>query len=97
LKSNTVQTQSQLKIHNILAVSSLLYGCQIRILKQRDVRRLKTAESEFMTRKVGYSLVDKRRNEDISEALKVDSVEKNLANRKQKWLTPVIRMETLTN
>jgi hypothetical protein len=35
------------KVHNILATPSLLYGCEILILKQRDIRRIKRAEMKF--------------------------------------------------
>jgi hypothetical protein len=40
-----------------------------------------------------YSSFDYRRNEDISQKLKVDPVEKKLARYKQKWLNHVSRME----
>jgi len=40
---------------------SFLYGCEIWILKQKDVRRLKTAEMKFMRRTAEYSLLDHRR------------------------------------
>jgi hypothetical protein len=63
---------------------SLLYECKTWILKQRDVRRLKTAEMKFMRRTTGYSLLDHRRNEDIFEELKAEPVEKKLAQCKQK-------------
>jgi len=43
---------------NFLAVPSLLYGCEIWTLKQRDLRRLKTAEMKFMICIAGYSLLD---------------------------------------
>jgi hypothetical protein len=45
-------------------------------MKRRDIRRLKTAEMKFMRRTAGYSLLNDRRNEDIFEEIKVDSVEK---------------------
>jgi hypothetical protein len=45
-------------------------------LKQRDIRRLKTAEMKFMKHTAGYSLLDHTRNEDILEELKVDRVER---------------------
>jgi hypothetical protein len=48
-----------------------LYGCEVRILNQRDIRRLKAAEMKFIRRTAGYSLLDHRRNEDILEELKV--------------------------
>jgi len=47
LKPNLVQKQSRLKLHNILAIPLLLYGCEIWTLKQSDVRRLKTAEMKW--------------------------------------------------
>jgi len=39
----------RLKVYNILAVPSILYGCEIWTLKQSDVTRLKAAEVKFMT------------------------------------------------
>jgi hypothetical protein len=36
-------------------------------MKQRYLRRLKTAELKFMRRTEGYNLLDNRRNEDILE------------------------------
>jgi hypothetical protein len=48
-------------------------------LKQRDIRRLKIPDMEFMRRTAGYSLLYQRRNEDILEELNVDPMEKKLA------------------
>jgi len=74
LKENLVRKQSRFKVYNIVAIPWLLYGCEIWTLKQRDIRRLKTAEKKFMRRTAGYNLLDHRRNEDILEEIKVDSV-----------------------
>jgi hypothetical protein len=52
-------------------------------LKQRDIRRLKTAEMKFMRLAEGCSLLDHRRNEDILEELNMAPVEKKLAQHKQ--------------
>jgi hypothetical protein len=52
-------------------------------MKQKVIRRLKTAKLKFMTRTAGYRLLDHRGNEDI---LKVDLVEKKLIHYKQKFL-----------
>jgi hypothetical protein len=43
-------------------------------LKQRGIRRLKTAEIKFMRRTAGYNLLDHRRNESIL-AVEVDQAE----------------------
>jgi hypothetical protein len=47
-----------------LDISSLLYGCEIWIRKQRDIRRLKIAEMKFMILIAGYNLLDHRKNKD---------------------------------
>jgi hypothetical protein len=41
----------------------------------------------------GYSLLDHRRNENISEKFKVDSNGNKLPQYKQKWLNTVSRIE----
>jgi len=43
----------------------------------------------------GYSLLDHRRNEYILEELKVDPVEKKLAQYKQKLLNNITRMDDI--
>jgi len=58
-----------LKVHNILAIPSLLYDCEIQTLKQRSIKSLKTAEMKFMRRTAGHSLLDHRNSENISEGL----------------------------
>jgi hypothetical protein len=45
------------------------------VLKQRNVRRLKTAEMKFMRHTEGYNLFEHIRN-DILEELEADPVEK---------------------
>jgi hypothetical protein len=56
-------------VYNISAVSSLPYGCEFWTLKQRDIRRLKTAEMKFMRHRAEYNLLNHRRNEDILEGI----------------------------
>jgi hypothetical protein len=50
-----------LKVYNILAVLSLLYGCAIWTLRKSNIRRLNAAEIK-MRRTVGGNLLDHRRN-----------------------------------
>jgi hypothetical protein len=48
-----------------------------------DIRRLKTAEMKSIRRTARCSLLDHRRNENILEELKIDTIEKNLGQYKQ--------------
>jgi hypothetical protein len=69
-------------------------GCQPTLLsfifpisdKERYIRRLKTAEMKFMRRKAGNNLLDRKRNQDNLEELKVDPVRNKLAQYKQKMV-----------
>jgi hypothetical protein len=54
--------QAQLKLYNILAIPSLSYGCEIRTLKQRDIRRLKEAKMKFIRCKARHNLLGYRIN-----------------------------------
>jgi hypothetical protein len=47
-------------------------------LKQKDVRRLKTAEMKFIRRIAGYNLLDHRRN-NIVKKKNTDAVERKLS------------------
>jgi hypothetical protein len=60
-----------------------------RALKGRGTRRLKAGHTIFMRRTAGYSLLDRRRNEDILEEINVDAVREKLVQYKQKWLNNV--------
>jgi hypothetical protein len=95
LKPHLVQKKSKFKVCNILATPSLLCGCEIWTLKQRDMRRLKTAETKCMTHTARYSLLYHRMNEDILEELKVHSAENKLAQYKQKWINHFSRMKDI--
>jgi hypothetical protein len=50
---------------------------------------------KFIRHTAGYSLLDNRRNKDLLEELKVDPIEKKLAQYKQKWLNHVRRMKDI--
>jgi hypothetical protein len=69
MKPDLVQRQSRLKLYNILAILAVLYDCEIWSLKQRDIRRMKAAETKFMRRTARYRLQDHIRNEDILKNL----------------------------
>lgn len=93
LKPHLLQRKSQLKLYNILFVPSLLYGCAIWSLKQRDVRRWKDSRDGIHEMHSRIQLLDHRRNEGVLEELKVDPAERTLTQYKQKWWNHVSRME----
>jgi hypothetical protein len=52
-------------------------------------------EDKYIRHTAGYSLLHCRRNEDVSDELKVDPVGRKLAQHKQKRLNRVARMEDI--
>jgi hypothetical protein len=66
-----------IRFHNTLAIPEHLHGCEIWTLKQRDIRRLKTAEMRFVRRTARYSLFYYRKKRFLEE-LNVEPVEEKL-------------------
>ncbi|KAJ4434368.1 hypothetical protein ANN_22927 [Periplaneta americana] len=93
LKAKLVQNSTRIKIYNTLALPTLLYGSEIWTLKKKDMNRIKATEMKFFRRTAGYTLLDRKRNEEILEQLEVESVEEKITRYKFNWLDHVRRME----
>jgi hypothetical protein len=68
VQTKLVQGQPKLNVYNILVIPPFLYGCKIRTLKQRNTRKLKRADIEFMRCTAGYNLSDHTGNEERAQA-----------------------------
>ncbi|KAJ4435157.1 hypothetical protein ANN_23733 [Periplaneta americana] len=55
--------------------------------------QIKATEMKFFRRTAGYTLLDRKRNEEILEQLEVESVEEKISRYKFNWLDHVRRME----
>jgi hypothetical protein len=58
LKPNLVQRSKRLKLHKTLALPTLLYGSEIWTIKQCDKNWLQTAETKYLRRTAGYTLLN---------------------------------------
>ena len=59
---------------------------------ERRIKKLTSIEINFFRRTAGYTLFDHRRNEEILERLKVESVEEKPRRYKSNWLRHVNRI-----
>jgi hypothetical protein len=59
---------------------------------ERAIKKLTSIEINFFRRTVGYTHFDHRRNEEILESLKVESVEEKTRRYKSNWLPHVNRI-----
>ena len=57
-----------------LSIPAFLYASETWTLGKRDVQRIQGAEMKFLRGAQGYSLLDRRRNEDIRRDLNIVSL-----------------------
>jgi len=80
-----------MKVYNTLSGPILSFASEMWTLKKRDKKRLISIQMKFF-RTAGYTLFDHKRNEEISEGLKVQPVDEKLRRFKSNWLRQVTRM-----
>jgi hypothetical protein len=56
--TNKTRKDTQLKFHDVMAVPTLLYGCETWALNRSDNRKIKTAEMRFLRHVAGYTRRD---------------------------------------
>jgi hypothetical protein len=93
LKPSEVQRQTRLRIYNTAAIPILLYGSEAWALKEQDKSRVTAAEMKFMRETAKYTWQDHKRNQDITEELKIQQVLEKINNYKNKWIQHVRRMD----
>jgi hypothetical protein len=62
-------------------------------LKEQDKPRITAAEMKFMSKTAKYTWQDHKRNQDITEELKIQPVMEKINNYKNKWIQHVRRMD----
>jgi hypothetical protein len=91
-KTSLVQRHIRLKLYKILAKPTLVYGSETWTLRRADERRLMSAEMRFIRRTAGYTLLDRKKSEDILQELKVDPIMDFVQEYRKSWKEHVIRM-----
>jgi len=88
LKPSQDQKHTRLKINNILALPTLLYGCDTWAIREHNKSRITSAEIKFM-RMAKYMWKDYKTNVDILSELKMNLVFKKIQNYRNKWMQHV--------
>jgi hypothetical protein len=78
--------ESQLKLYNIMAVQTAIYGSEAWIMRKNLETRKHTAEMEFLLGVVGYMGTDHHRNTEIRKILKSCSGNIKIQNYINNWL-----------
>lgn len=91
LKNKTLRT-TQLKFYKTMAVPMLTYACENWTLNRSDRRKIETAEMKFLRSVAGYTLLDKKHNEDIRTQLNIYNVNDRINQIRTNWLEHIERM-----
>jgi hypothetical protein len=93
LKPSNVHWQTRLRICNTLVIPILLCGSEAWTLKEQDKSRITAAEMKFMRKTAKYTWQDHRRDQDITEELKMQPVMEKINNYKNNWIQHFRRMD----
>jgi hypothetical protein len=81
-------TETKLKLHNITSKSALKYGNETWVMNKRGPQRLEATQMRFLRPLLGYTKLDRQRNEDIRKTLKVTDSQGNPTTSKRLEKTP---------
>lgn len=87
-----VQKGTLLKFYKVMALPALLYGSENWVLKKRDESRIEASEMKFLRYVAGYTLMDKKRNDEIRTELKMKNIVDIIKQYQLRWNEHVERM-----
>jgi hypothetical protein len=90
-KNMTVDTK--LRIHNIASKAALCYGSEVWIINRRDTQKLEAAQMRFLRPLLGLTRLDRQRNSDIRNTLKVDNILEDIISYQKNWIDHLKRMD----
>jgi hypothetical protein len=96
IKSNfdkQMSNQTKLRIDNITAKTALKYGSETWVLNKRDKQRLEAAQMRYLRPLLGKTKLDRQKNVDIRERLRVQSTVEEIQTYQRKWKEHVERMQ----
>jgi hypothetical protein len=67
-------TDTKLRLHNITSKASLCYGSETWTINNRDAQKLEAAQMRFLRPLLGLTRLDRQRNPEIRNNLKVDNI-----------------------
>jgi hypothetical protein len=83
-----VTTDTKLRLHNITSKASLCYGSENCIINKRDAQKLEAAQMRFLRPLLGLIRLDRHRNPEIRNSLKVD----NIKQYQRRWVDHLERI-----
>ena len=91
-RSRNLSIATKVQVFQSLVVSVLLYGAETWPMNQQNSRKLKTFQMRCLRDILGFTLLDKKRNEDILRMTGQPPIEIELRKRRLQWFGHVQRM-----
>jgi hypothetical protein len=86
-------TDTKFRIHNITSKAALCYGSEIWTVNKRDAQKLEAAQTTFLRPLLGLTRLDRQRNSDIRNRLKVDNILEDIISHQKNWIYHLKRMD----
>jgi hypothetical protein len=77
----------------ITSKESMCYGSEKWIKNKRDAQKLEAAHMRFLRPLLGLTRLDRQRNPDMRNRLKVDNIAEDIKLYQKKWLDHLDRMD----
>jgi hypothetical protein len=90
-KHMTINTK--LRIHNTTSKAALCYGSEVCIISKRNAQKLEAAQIIFLRPLLGLTSLDRQRNSDIRNRLKVDNILEDIISYQKNWIDHLKRMD----
>jgi hypothetical protein len=88
-----ITTETKLKLLNITSKPALKYGSETWVMNKRDTQRLEAAQMRFLRPLLGYTRLDRQRNEGIRKTYKVTNTVKEIQHYQKDWKRHLQRMD----
>ena len=82
-ESREISRETKVAVFKAVATSTLTYGCESWVLKEREKSRLQAAEIRVLRKMTGVSRLDHVRNETVRERLRLEPVLKKVERRRE--------------
>ena len=91
-RSRNLSTATKVCVFQSLVMSVLLYGSETWPMSQQNIRKLKTFQMRCLRDILGFTLLNKKRNEDILKLSGQIPIEDELRKKRLQWFGHVQRM-----
>jgi hypothetical protein len=91
---NRSQQETILKFYKVLAVPAVLYGSECWTLTKQQLQQVESSEMRFLRSVAGYRRIDKKRNTDIRQNLKIFNLWEKIKEYQQNDFEHILRMPT---